>query len=59
MGKVANAKRKKFFEELKAQDQKKFVAAESAKKLEQNKSCCLYKHKDLPGGFRKCINCPV
>lgn len=69
MGKVANAKRKKFFEELDKQDT---VTARKAKlklkpaKTEVNETtiakkslCCLLKHKNnLPMGFRKCINCP-
>lgn len=53
MGKVANRKRKEFFEELRKR-------GEEARIERQQGNCCLLKYKrKLPDHFRKCIDCPL
>jgi hypothetical protein len=57
MGRVANQKRKKFFDELMRKDVERQAVIDKPRK---EVNCCLHKYESkLPKHFVKCYNCPL
>jgi hypothetical protein len=57
MGKVANAKRKKLFNDIINKDTQRQAVLD---KPRYESACCLIKfEKKLPNHFVKCYNCPL
>lgn len=57
MGKVANARRKRFFDQLMKQDMERQKEIDRPRR---EANCCLHKYESkLPKHFVKCYNCPL
>jgi hypothetical protein len=57
MGKVANAKRKRFFDKLLQEDIERQARIDMPRKYP---NCCLNKYANkMPSHFVKCFNCPL